>query len=65
MSGFHASTAAEYAARFAKILNLNDDEKIEMRLLARKNARRFSEAVFTREWVWYMGQLIELFKKQN
>ena len=65
MLGFHASNADEYAAYFRKVLCLSIEEKLEMRLRARKNARRFSETVFSREWVSFMDCLIGLYHEQN
>lgn len=64
-SGYHASDASEYAAKFAEALSLRSDEKLSMRLRARKNARRFSAAVFTSEWVSFTRQLIELYEMQQ
>ena len=63
--GFHASDASEYAAQLLKVFDLNTEEKLEMRLRARKNARRFSETVFSREWASFMGCLIDLYQQQN
>jgi alpha-1,2-mannosyltransferase len=60
MTGFHASTSAEYAAAFVKALDLSPSGTLEMRLRARKSARRFSEEVFARQWILNMERLVAL-----
>ena len=64
-TGFHASTAEQYAEAFAKALTLSDSETLEMRLRARKSAGRFTEEVFARKWIMHMEQLVLLQQKLN
>lgn len=50
-TGFHASTAAEFAAGFAKALSLSPEEALAMRKRARKSALRFTEDEFRVRWL--------------
>ena len=62
-TGFHASTAKEYAAAFAKALALPPREALRMRQRARKSARRYSEEAFAEKWVGQLDRLVEMDKK--
>ncbi|KAK4994598.1 asparagine-linked glycosylation protein [Elasticomyces elasticus] len=64
-TGFHASTASEYARGFAKALNLPPDEALAMRRRARKSAKRFSEDVFAKAWIGQMEKLVRLRTKSQ
>ncbi|KAL7787757.1 glycosyltransferase family 4 protein [Trichoderma ceciliae] len=57
-TGFHASTAAEFAAGYEAALSLPDP--LAMRLRARKSAKRFSEEVFEGKWLTQMDRLVAL-----
>lgn len=59
-TGFHASTAEEYAAGYGKALDLGLEEKVAMRLRARKSSKRFSEDVFDDQWIVHMEKLVSL-----
>jgi alpha-1,2-mannosyltransferase len=63
--GFHASTVDQYAAAFAKSLELSAEDKLAMRRRARQSARRFTEEVFAGKWVEQMVTLIELQRKSG
>lgn len=60
-TGFHATSAAEFAAGFEKALSLRD--KVAMRLRARKSAKRFTEEEFGKKWVKCMDALVGMRKK--
>ncbi|KIW05177.1 uncharacterized protein PV09_03726 [Verruconis gallopava] len=62
-TGFHASTAEEYAAAFAKALALGNLETFAMRQRARKSATRFTEQAFAEKWVKNMQTLVTLQKQ--
>ena len=57
-TGFHASTAAEFAEAFEMALALED--KLAMRLRARESAKRFTEEEFAKGWVVQMERLVQL-----
>ncbi|KAF2100672.1 glycosyl transferase group 1 [Rhizodiscina lignyota] len=59
-TGYHATTAAEYSAAFAKALQLGPEETLAMRLRARKSAKRFTEEVFEEKWVEETARLVAL-----
>lgn len=59
-TGFHAMTEEEYAAAFETALTLPEDEKVAMRLRARKSAQRFSGQEFSRMWLGEMQKLVDL-----
>ena len=44
----------------ARVMHLSIDEKVDVRLRARQNARRFSEAAFAKEWITFMESLVRL-----
>lgn len=60
--GFHASTAEQFAQGFEKALSLPRQDKIAMRLRARKSAQRFTEAEFAKKWIVGMEELFGLRK---
>ena len=64
LKGFHASTTDEFAAGFAKALELSSDDALAMRLRARKSALRFSEEVFAEAWLKHLEQLVQLMPAQ-
>ncbi|KAK3900630.1 glycosyltransferase [Staphylotrichum tortipilum] len=55
-TGFHATTAAEFAQGFEKALTLPDPYAVRQR--ARKSAKRFTEEEFARRWTDQMEQLV-------
>ncbi|CBF81328.1 hypothetical protein AN5725.2 [Aspergillus nidulans FGSC A4] len=57
-TGFRATTEEEFADAFEKALSLSNDEKVGMRLRARKSALRFTEEEFSRKWVGEIGKLV-------
>ncbi|KAL6854154.1 glycosyltransferase family 4 protein [Trichoderma novae-zelandiae] len=57
-TGFHGSTAAEFAAGYEAALSLSDP--LAMRLRARESAKRFSEEVFAEKWSAQMDRLVAL-----
>ncbi|RFU79444.1 alpha-1,2-mannosyltransferase alg11 [Trichoderma arundinaceum] len=61
-TGFHASTAVEFAAGYEKALSLPDP--LAMRLRARKSAKRFSEEVFKEKWLTQMDRLVALGRRK-
>lgn len=65
LTGFHASTAKEYAAAFAKALALPLRETVQMRHRARKSAKRFSEEEFGRRWAGQLDKLVEMHRKEG
>ncbi|KAF2399061.1 UDP-Glycosyltransferase/glycogen phosphorylase [Trichodelitschia bisporula] len=59
-TGFHASSAEEYAEGFKKAFSMSDGDMAAMRRRARQSARRFSEEVFKERWVGEMEGLIAM-----
>ncbi|KAF2184349.1 glycosyltransferase family 4 protein [Zopfia rhizophila CBS 207.26] len=59
-TGFHASTAQQYASGFLKALTLSPQETLAMRQRARKSARRFTDRGFAEKWIRNMDQLVRL-----
>jgi alpha-1,2-mannosyltransferase len=57
-TGFHATTATEFAEGFEKALAL--ENKLEMRLRARRSAQRFTEEEFAKKWISQMERLVKL-----
>lgn len=57
-TGFHASTEEEYAAAFGKAIELSVEEKVEMRVRARKSSQRFSGEVFDERWLEELKKLV-------
>ena len=60
VKGFHASTASEYSAAFAKALQLSPENTLAMRLRARKSAKRFTEEAFASKWIEQAERLVTL-----
>ncbi|KAK1141200.1 asparagine-linked glycosylation protein [Aspergillus melleus] len=59
-TGFRASTEDEFAAAFEAALALPEEEKIAMRLRARKSALRFTEEEFGAKWIDEIGKLVRM-----
>ncbi|PYH99233.1 alpha-1,2-mannosyltransferase [Aspergillus ellipticus CBS 707.79] len=59
-TGFRASTEEEFAASFEAALALPEEEKVAMRLRARKSALRFSEEEFSVKWIAEVAKLVHL-----
>ncbi|MCJ1403483.1 asparagine-linked glycosylation protein [Xylographa trunciseda] len=57
-TGFHASTASEYAEAFSGALSLSSEEALTMRHRARLSAKRFSEERFASRWNAQLDALI-------
>ncbi|KAI6708778.1 hypothetical protein PZA11_007761 [Diplocarpon coronariae] len=55
-TGFHATTAGQFAAAFESALSLPD--KRSMRLRARQSAKRFTEEEFVKGWIASMERLV-------
>jgi alpha-1,2-mannosyltransferase len=62
-TGFHATTATEFAETFEQALALED--KLGMRLRARESAKRFTEEEFSKRWVVQMEKLVILRQKKQ
>ncbi|PYH46118.1 alpha-1,2-mannosyltransferase ALG11 [Aspergillus saccharolyticus JOP 1030-1] len=62
-TGFRANTEDEFAAAFEAALALPEEEKVAMRLRARKSALRFTEEEFSLKWVKELEKLVKL--KEN
>lgn len=59
-TGFRASTEDEFAAAFEAALALPQEEKIAMRLRARKSALRFTEEEFSLNWLGQVEKLVDM-----
>ncbi|KAK2763891.1 asparagine-linked glycosylation protein [Arachnomyces sp. PD_36] len=59
-TGFRATTEEEFASAFAKALELPEKEKVNMRMRARRSAKRFSDEEFEKGWVGQMEALVRL-----
>ncbi|PNS14576.1 GDP-Man:Man(3)GlcNAc(2)-PP-Dol alpha-1,2-mannosyltransferase [Sphaceloma murrayae] len=57
-TGFHASTASEFAAGFDEALALSGTEALAMRRRARRNAKRFTDAEFRKKWIRQLDKLV-------
>ena len=57
-TGFHATTATEFAEGFEQALGLPD--KLAMRRRARQSAKRFTEEEFAKRWISQMEKLVAL-----
>jgi alpha-1,2-mannosyltransferase len=64
-TGFHASTAEEYATGFATALSLPREEIVAMRNRAQKSALRFTEKKFAAKWIQNMQKLVDLQRQRN
>ncbi|XP_014556939.1 glycosyltransferase family 4 protein [Bipolaris victoriae FI3] len=59
-TGFHATTAQEYADGFRKALTLSPQETLDMRRRARKSAERFTDKTFADKWIKNAEKLVAL-----
>ena len=59
-TGFHALMEQQYADQLEKALTLQGQELLDMRLRARRSARRFNEAAFEERWLKSMSELVAL-----
>ncbi|KAG8527941.1 uncharacterized protein KY384_006857 [Bacidia gigantensis] len=57
-TGYHASTATEYASRFVEALTLSPESTQAMRKRARSSSKRFTTDVFSARWTQQLEQLI-------
>lgn len=64
-TGFHATTADQYAEGFRKALTLSPHETVEMRQRARKSAERFTDAGFAERWLRNTEKLVALQRERN
>ncbi|KAI9658541.1 MAG: asparagine-linked glycosylation protein [Trizodia sp. TS-e1964] len=64
-TGFHATTATEYAEAFGKALSLPADETLSMRRRARASAERFTEEAFEESWIAQMEHLMGVLAPSN
>lgn len=63
-TGYRAMTEPGFAGAFARALTLPEEQRIEMRLRARRNAQRFDDGVFEAKWLAQMDKLIQLNMKR-
>ncbi|KAH7085127.1 hypothetical protein BKA63DRAFT_559773 [Paraphoma chrysanthemicola] len=59
-TGFHATTAKEYAEGFRKALTMSPRETLEMRQRARRSAQRFTDRSFADKWLVNTEKLVAL-----
>ncbi|EAW08043.1 alpha-1,2-mannosyltransferase ALG11 [Aspergillus clavatus NRRL 1] len=59
-TGFRAASEEQFAAAFEAALALPEEEKVAMRLRARRSALRFTEEEFSLKWVEEVGRLVEM-----
>ncbi|KAF3931890.1 hypothetical protein ABW19_dt0209506 [Dactylella cylindrospora] len=59
-TGYHATTAEEFADSFLQALSLSEEETKAMRQRARKSSFRFSEEIFDEQWNIFMEKLLAL-----
>ncbi|KAG9242356.1 glycosyltransferase family 4 protein [Calycina marina] len=57
-TGYHATTAEEFATGFEKALALED--KMAWRIRARKSSQRFTDETFAKGWIVQMEKLVKL-----
>ncbi|KAI2622583.1 glycosyltransferase family 4 protein [Xylaria nigripes] len=57
-TGYHATTATEYAEGFERAFGSPDP--LAVRLRARKSAQRFTEEEFSRRWLTQLQKLVEM-----
>lgn len=62
-TGFHATSASEFAACFAKALSLPDP--LALRLRARASAARFTDEAFATHWLTHMSRLVALSRRRG
>ncbi|KAK5997307.1 GDP-Man:Man(3)GlcNAc(2)-PP-Dol alpha-1,2-mannosyltransferase [Cladobotryum mycophilum] len=60
-TGFHATTAEEFAAGYEKALSVPDP--LAVRLRARQSAKRFTEEEFAKKWLSQMDRLVAIRRK--
>ncbi|KAL8930199.1 MAG: hypothetical protein Q9208_000816 [Pyrenodesmia sp. 3 TL-2023] len=58
-TGFKASSEEEYAARFAAVLGMADEERLGMRRRAQSRALAFGERTFEAGWIREVGKLMQ------
>ena len=61
--GYHAENEEEYADAFKAVSEMQDDERLEMRLRGRRSTIRFGEEEFKRKWEKEMEVLIGMSRK--
>ncbi|CAG8310665.1 unnamed protein product [Penicillium salamii] len=61
-TGFRAETEEQFAASFEAALALPEEEKVAMRLRARRSALRFTEEEFSRKWLDQVQKLVKATK---
>ena len=59
-TGFHAETDEQFAEGFRTVLEMNESERLAMRMRGREVAKRFTEEAFAGRWVGEMETLIKL-----
>ncbi|KAF1983041.1 glycosyltransferase family 4 protein [Aulographum hederae CBS 113979] len=59
-TGFHATTAEQFAKGFRSALSLSPEDDLAMRLRARKSAARFTEKAFKEKWIGQVEKLVKL-----
>lgn len=64
-TGFRATTEEEFAAAFKAALELPEDERVGMRMRARRSAKRFSDEEFGKGWVGKMEGLVDMQVKRT
>ncbi|KAL6707918.1 asparagine-linked glycosylation protein [Coniothyrium glycines] len=64
-TGFHATTAQQYAEGFQKALSLSQSETLAMRRRAQKSAERFTDRIFAEKWLTNMEKLVKLQIERN
>lgn len=63
-TGYHATTATQFAKSFEAALSLSASETLAMRRRARVSAQRFTEREFAKGWLHGLEQLVEM-KRRN
>ncbi|CAL8582506.1 asparagine-linked glycosylation protein [Xanthoria parietina] len=64
-TGFKASTEEGYAERFAQVLGMDGEDRLEMRKRARGRARAFGEEEFEKRWIDEVGRLVEMVAEER
>ncbi|KAK6495239.1 asparagine-linked glycosylation protein [Arthrobotrys musiformis] len=59
-TGYHATTAEEFAEGFKEALSLDEGDTVAMRERARESSLRFSEEIFEEQWNSVMDSLLDL-----
>ena len=59
-TGFHATTAEEYADALQQALEMSQGEASNMRLRSRRSAKRFNEHAFEEAWTSHLDKLVRL-----